>query len=157
MVRWELTETIAISKFKATCLAELQRVRTTGQTVRMTRRGEPIADIVSPGPPERSEGWPGAMSDRMRIRGDITVPSSELCLSPISFWQLGILVETGRIELPDSLDAWVDDALRTAPMREAPLTRAVVRALGSITAPHRDPADRFLAATAAALDLQLAE
>ena len=53
MVRWELTETIAISKFKAPCLAELQRVRTTRQMVRMTRRGEPIADIVPPGPPER--------------------------------------------------------------------------------------------------------
>ena len=37
MVRWEQTETIALAKFKATCLAELQRVRTTGQTVRMTR------------------------------------------------------------------------------------------------------------------------
>ena len=37
MVRWELTETIALAKFKATCLAELQRVRTTGQTVRIGR------------------------------------------------------------------------------------------------------------------------
>ena len=92
-----------------------------------------------------------------RVTQALGADDTELWLSPISFWQLGILVETGRIELPDILDAWVDDALRTAPMREAPLTRAVVRALGSITAPHRDPADRFLAATAAALDSQLAE
>ena len=75
---FKLMETMAISKFKATCLAVLQRVRTTGQTVRITRRGEPIADVVPPGPPRRSKGWLGAMSDRMRIRGDITVPSSEL-------------------------------------------------------------------------------
>ena len=40
-------------------------------------------------------------------------------------------------------------------MKEAPVTHAVVRALGGIETPHRDPADRFLAATAAALDLQL--
>ena len=71
-------ETMAISKFKATCLAVLQRVRTTGEAVRITRRGEPIADIVPPGPPERSEGWLGAMSDRARITADITTPSSEL-------------------------------------------------------------------------------
>ena len=80
---------------------------------------------------------------------------SELWLSPISLWELGMLVGRGRIKLSNDLDAWIDDALHTAPMREAPLTRAVVRALGSITTPHRDPADRFLAATAAVLDLQL--
>ena len=71
-------ETMAISKFKATCLAVLQHVRTTGQPVRITRRGEPIADVVPPGPPERSESWLGAMAGRARITGDITTPSSEL-------------------------------------------------------------------------------
>ncbi len=71
-------ETIAISKFKATCLAVLEQVRRTGQPIRITRRGEPVADVVPPGPPERREGWLGAMSDRTRIRGDILVPSSEL-------------------------------------------------------------------------------
>lgn len=90
-----------------------------------------------------------------RVARALEANDAELWLSPISFWELGILVGKGRVELPDSLDAWIDDALRAAPMREAPLTRVVVRALGSITTPHRDPADRFLAATAAALDLQL--
>ncbi|MCY4511343.1 MAG: type II toxin-antitoxin system prevent-host-death family antitoxin [Acidobacteria bacterium] len=71
-------ETMAISKFKATCLAVLQRVRTTGQPVRITRRGEPVADVVPPGPPERPERWLGAMSGRARITGDITTPTSEL-------------------------------------------------------------------------------
>ena len=71
----EPMETMPISKFKATCLAVLRCVRVTGQTVRITRRGEPIADVVPPGPPKR---WLGAMSNRTRIRGDITVPSSEL-------------------------------------------------------------------------------
>ena len=78
MTLTELMETMPISKFKATCLAVLRRVRATGQRVRITRRGEPIADIVPPGPPERLEGWLGAMSDRARITCDITVPSSDL-------------------------------------------------------------------------------
>ena len=71
-------ETIAISKFKATCSAVLRRVQATGQTVRITRRGEPIADIVPPGPLERPAGWLGSMSDRIRITGGITAPSNDL-------------------------------------------------------------------------------
>ena len=71
-------ETMAVSKFKATCLAVLQQVRTTGQPVRITRRGEPIADVVPPAPPQRPADWLGALSDRTRITGDITVASSDL-------------------------------------------------------------------------------
>ena len=39
---------IAISKFKATCLEVLERVRKTKQPVRVTRFGRPVADIVPP-------------------------------------------------------------------------------------------------------------
>ena len=66
-----------------------------------------------------------------------------------------MLVDRGRIELPGSLVSWVDEATRLVPMAEAPLTHAVVRTLDAIETPHRDPADRFLAATAATLDLLL--
>jgi prevent-host-death family protein len=41
-------EEIAISKFKATCLAVLERVRKTGQPIRVTRFGQPVADINPP-------------------------------------------------------------------------------------------------------------
>jgi len=41
---------IAISKFKATCLAVLERVRKTGQPIRVTRFGQPIAEIAPPSP-----------------------------------------------------------------------------------------------------------
>ncbi len=39
---------IAISKFKATCLAVLESVRRTGQPVLVTRFGKPMAEIVPP-------------------------------------------------------------------------------------------------------------
>lgn len=42
-------EDIPISKFKATCLAVLERVRKTRQPVRVTRFGQPMAEIVPPG------------------------------------------------------------------------------------------------------------
>jgi antitoxin (DNA-binding transcriptional repressor) of toxin-antitoxin stability system len=41
-------EEIAISKFKATCLAVLERVRRTGQPIRVTRFGQVIAEIKPP-------------------------------------------------------------------------------------------------------------
>ncbi len=41
-------ETVAISKFKAECLALLKRVRSTGQPLLVTKRGEPVAQIVPP-------------------------------------------------------------------------------------------------------------
>ncbi len=41
-------EEIAISKFKATCLAVLERVRKTGQPIRVTRFGQVIAEIKPP-------------------------------------------------------------------------------------------------------------
>ena len=42
-------EKIAISKFKATRLAVLEKVRKTGEPVMVTRFGHPVAQISAPG------------------------------------------------------------------------------------------------------------
>ena len=42
-------ETMAVSKFKASCLAVLQRVRRTRKPVLITRFGKPVAEIVPRG------------------------------------------------------------------------------------------------------------
>ena len=68
-------EEIAISKFKATCLAVMERVRLTRQPVLVTRFGEPVAEIVPPSPPPRPEGWLGCMADTAEITGDIVTPA----------------------------------------------------------------------------------
>jgi prevent-host-death family protein len=39
---------IAISKFKATCLAVLEQVRKTGEPILVTRFGQPVARIEPP-------------------------------------------------------------------------------------------------------------
>ena len=66
---------MAISKFKATCLAVLERVRRTGQPVLITRFGKPIAEVVSPRPQPRSDRWLGSLSHSGRITGDIVSPA----------------------------------------------------------------------------------
>jgi len=68
---------MAISRFKATCLAVLERVRTTRRPLTVTKRGEPIARVVpiEPAPP-RDKGAYGAMRDRGREVGDIVGPAA---------------------------------------------------------------------------------
>lgn len=66
-------ETIAISKFKATCLSLLQKVKNTGQPLVVTKKGKPIA-LVSP-PPASQKGIKfGCMKDSIKILGDIISP-----------------------------------------------------------------------------------
>ena len=64
-------EEIAISKFKATCLAVLERVRKTRQPVRMMRFGKPIAELIPPSPSGTPAEWLGCMKDSAKIEGDI--------------------------------------------------------------------------------------
>lgn len=68
-------EKIAISKFKATCLAVLERVRKTRKPVLVTRFGKPVAEIVPPSPASRPQTWLGALSGTVRIEGDIVSPA----------------------------------------------------------------------------------
>lgn len=70
-------EQVPISKFKATCLALLDRVKRTGQPILVTRRGEPIAQVLPPPPPERPASWLGAFRETGRIVGDILSPAVE--------------------------------------------------------------------------------
>jgi antitoxin (DNA-binding transcriptional repressor) of toxin-antitoxin stability system len=67
-------ETMAVSKFKATCLAVLQRVRRTGRPVRVTRFGKAVADVVPPRAAEAEGGWVGSMVGRAEITGDVVAP-----------------------------------------------------------------------------------
>ena len=71
-------ETMAISKFKARCLAVLEQVRRTGTPIRITRHGTPVADVLPPAPEPRTADWLGAMAGTAKIKGDIVTPTSDL-------------------------------------------------------------------------------
>jgi prevent-host-death family protein len=68
---------IPISEFKATCLAVLERVRRTGHAVLITRRGEPIAQVVPPPPGGQGTAWLGTMAGTATIVGDLIAPAAE--------------------------------------------------------------------------------
>ncbi len=70
-------EEIAISKFKATCLATLERVHKTRRPVRVTRFGEPVAEVIPPAPKPSKKDWIGSLAGTVRIQGDIVSPASD--------------------------------------------------------------------------------
>jgi antitoxin (DNA-binding transcriptional repressor) of toxin-antitoxin stability system len=65
---------IAVSKFKATCLAALDRVGRTGRPLRVTRFGKPLADVVPVRGETPESGWLGVMRGRGRIVGNLIAP-----------------------------------------------------------------------------------
>jgi prevent-host-death family protein len=72
-IKMLVVEEMAISKFKTTCLAVLERVRKTGEPILVTRFGYPVAQIVSAGglkarPPPMHRGWHWPHPYRRRIR-----------------------------------------------------------------------------------------
>lgn len=67
-------ESMSISKFKATCLAVMENVRRTGRPVLITRRGEPVVEIVPPSHPPASRPWLGSAAGSGRVVGDVVAP-----------------------------------------------------------------------------------
>src|SRR5215469_6443026 len=70
-------EEVAVSKFKARCLANLERVRKTRKPSRVTRFGEPVAEVVPPSPKPKKKRWLGGMAGTGPVVGDIVGPASD--------------------------------------------------------------------------------
>ena len=103
--------------------------------------------------------WIWSVGDKARLRPRVLKAlessANELWLSPISAWELTILVEKGRVVLSVGVEDWVGETLKAGPFREAPLTTEVALATRGIGLSHRDPADTLLAATAKVFGLTL--
>ena len=73
--------------------------------------------------------------------------AGEACASAISFWEVAMLHQKGRLELPADPSEWrrpiLDRGLVALPVDDVIATRA-----GLLTDLHGDPADRLILATA---------
>jgi len=67
---------VAISEFKAKCLALLDQVQKTRKPIRITRFGKPIAEVVPPSPVSTRD-WIGSMKGESKILGDVVSPASD--------------------------------------------------------------------------------
>ena len=81
--------------------------------------------------------------------------SNELWLSPISIWEVILLVERGRVVLTTDPITWLRRVFKRIPFKEAPINHEVAFHSRTVDLPHQDPADRFLAATALVYGLTL--
>ena len=69
---------IAISEFKAKCLALLEEVSKTKTPLRVTRRGKPLADVIPASPQAEEASWIGSMEGTIDIVGDVVSPVIEM-------------------------------------------------------------------------------
>ena len=103
--------------------------------------------------------WIWSVGDRTRLRPRVLKAlessANELWLSPISVWEVTILVEKGRVVLNVGVEEWIGETLKAGPFKEAPLTMEVALATRGIGLSHHDPADTLLAATAKVFGLTL--
>jgi PIN domain nuclease of toxin-antitoxin system len=80
---------------------------------------------------------------------DAAAKEQPIYISPISGWEIGLLVSGGRLKLPLSPDAWFDRVLASSRVRLADLPLRILIASSFLPGnPPRDPADRIFAATA---------
>jgi PIN domain nuclease of toxin-antitoxin system len=73
--------------------------------------------------------------------------SGQLAVSAISFWEAAILAEQGRITLPMPVTLWREDWIK-AGLEEIPIDGRIALLSTQLENLHRDPADRFIIATA---------
>ena len=79
-----------------------------------------------------------------------------LMLSPITGWEIGLLVRRGRLALPTEPAAWLDRVMEAPNVLLAELTPHVLLASSFLPAhPPDDPADRIFIATARKHDLTI--
>ena len=72
-----------------------------------------------------------------------------LAVSAISFWEVAMLADKGRIRLSEDVQAWRHEHLEQGVV-EIPVDGEIGVGAANLTDFHADPADRFIVATALA-------
>ena len=71
-----------------------------------------------------------------------------LCFSSISIWEIARLVKAGDLELPVSPARLADLLVEQYEMKELPVNNSISLRASALPEIHKDPADRFIIATA---------
>ena len=77
--------------------------------------------------------------------------SQELFVSAISFWEVAMLVDKGRLIMKMSIESWRKGLIDNG-LQEIPLTGGDAIKSALLTNFHGDPADRMIVATAITLN-----
>jgi PIN domain nuclease of toxin-antitoxin system len=93
-----------------------------------------------------AEGHP-QLGDRARQFADQALAHDGLGVSAITFWEIAMLHQQGRIQLLRPVAAWRQRLIDHG-VREWPVTGEVGIAAVTLLDFHPDPADRFVTATA---------
>ncbi|MDE0029268.1 MAG: type II toxin-antitoxin system VapC family toxin [Deltaproteobacteria bacterium] len=95
--------------------------------------------------------WTRLDEDRLggnaRVEIDRAWASEEVAVSAISFWEIALLQQKGRIRFPEDVAHWRRELLDQGIVEIAVNGSIAVRAIG-LPEFHADPADRMIVATA---------
>lgn len=93
--------------------------------------------------------WLATGDDRLSHMARTVIRDAELlCFSSISIWEIARKVKARELEMPISPALFADMLVRQYCMRELPLDNAVMLCASALPEIHKDPADRFVIATA---------
>ena len=106
--------------------------------------------------------WIGALAGETHLgpaedaMNEARAKGQPICISPISAWEIGLLVAKGRIPMSMSPKTWLDAAIGSKGLIWSEMPVDVL--LASATLPgeiHADPADRIIIATAREYGMRL--
>lgn len=101
--------------------------------------------------------WSDAEPNKLtsEVAREIANPDNERFLSAVSIWEVILLMEKNRIQSKSNFSAWFKKSTEALHLIQLPVTWDVVHELRTTFLGYRDPADRFLAASARAYNLTL--
>lgn len=86
----------------------------------------------------------------------LSAEPGDIKISAITFWEIAMLVQKGRLVLDRDMDEWFEEALELSLAETVSIDKQI--AVAGVNMPgsfHPDPADRFIVSTARLLNFDL--
>lgn len=95
------------------------------------------------------------LSRKARTAIDAAIVDKAVAVSAISCWEIGTLVQRGRLELTMTPADWIARCEALPFLTVVPLDARIALRAADLPPVHKDPADRLIVATALALGTRL--